>query len=104
VAAEKALACEELVRRLLEVERERNGRHDDDREPAVQRCRQLPEQRLAAAGAEQHQAVAAAAHKLEAADLIVREFLRRRGDDASPHELRLLLIEIQSWLHLMREK
>ena len=87
MAAEKAVACEELVRGLLEVERERDGRHNNDCEPAVQRSRQLPEQRFAAASAKQHESVAAAANELEATQLVRRQRLRRRGGDAPLHQV-----------------
>ena len=76
----------------------------NDRQSAVHRRRQLPEQRLTAAGAEQNEAVLAAAHEPEAAKLVGRERFRRCGGDAPREQLRLLLIEIQSRLHLMREK
>jgi len=60
--------------------------------------------RFAAAGAEQDEAVVAAAHELEAATLVRRESLRRRGGDAPREELHLLFVEIQVRLHLMRQR
>jgi hypothetical protein len=52
-----------------------------------------------AASSRRDQPVAAAADELEASELVGRERLRRRGDDASPHERSLFLIQ-----HLMQQQ
>jgi hypothetical protein len=103
VAAHEARACEDFVRGFFRSSASATDGTTTSVSPPSTSAGS-GQMRFAAAGAEQDEAVVAAAHELEAATLVRRESLRRRGGDAPREELHLLLVEIQVRLHLMRQR
>ena len=103
VAAHEARACKDFVRGFFRSSASATDGTTTSVSPPSTSAGS-GQMRFAAAGAEQDEAVVAAAHELEAATLVRRESLRRRGGDAPREELHLLLVEIQVRLHLMRQR